>query len=79
MHCENTTFAYSNEFNDYIKVDGAESEDIFDYLFDIETEKFLSEEGKNISLSCLKNMIQSILTKLMKILMNIQIMMVWKI
>ena len=46
MHCGNTTFTYSNEFNDYIKVDGAESEDIFDYLFDIEGGKFLSEEGK---------------------------------
>jgi len=32
MHCENTTFAYSNEFEDYMKVDGAKSEDIFDYL-----------------------------------------------
>ena len=54
IHCENTTFAYSNEFNDYMKMDGAESEDIFDYLlilelknsFDIGAEKFLSEEGK---------------------------------
>jgi len=27
-----------------MKVDGAESEDIFDYLFDIGAEKFLSEE-----------------------------------
>ena len=46
MHCGNTTFAYSDEFNDYMKVDGAESEDIFDYLFDIGAGKFLSEEGK---------------------------------
>jgi len=46
MHCGNTAFAYSNEFNDYIKVDGAESEDIFDYLFDIGAGKFLSEEEK---------------------------------
>ena len=45
MHCGNTTFAYSNEFNDYMKVDGAESE-IFDCLFDIGAEKFLSEERK---------------------------------
>jgi len=45
MHCGNTIFAYSNEFNDYMKVDGAESEDIFDYLFDIGAGKFLSEEG----------------------------------
>jgi len=46
MHCENTTFASSNEFKDYMKVDGAESEGIFDYLFDIGAGKFLSEEGK---------------------------------
>jgi len=46
MHCGNTTFAYSNEFKDYMKMDGAESEDIFDYLFDVEAEKFLSENGK---------------------------------
>ena len=29
-----------------MKVDGAELEDIFDYLFDIGAEKFLSKEGK---------------------------------
>jgi len=46
MHCGNTTFAYSNEFNNYMKVDVAESEDIFDYLFDIGAGKFLSEEWK---------------------------------
>jgi len=46
MHGGNTTFTYSNEFNDYMKVDSAESEDIFDYLFDIGAGKFLSEEGK---------------------------------
>ena len=46
IHCGNITFAYSNEFNDYMKVDGAESEDIFDYLFDIGAGKFLSEEEK---------------------------------
>ena len=46
MHCGNTTFAYDNEFKDYMKVDGAVLEDIFDYLFDIGAEKFLSEKGK---------------------------------
>jgi len=29
-----------------MKVDGAESEDIFDYLFDVGARKFLSEEEK---------------------------------
>ena len=47
MHCGNTSFAYSKEFNDYMKVDDAESEDIFDYLFDIGVRQFLSEEEKN--------------------------------
>ena len=46
MHCGNTTFAYSNEFKDYMKVNGAESEDIFYYLFDVGIEKFLSEKVK---------------------------------
>jgi len=46
LHCENTTFVYNNEFKDYMKVEGAVSEDIFDYLFDVEGEKFLSEKGK---------------------------------
>jgi len=46
MHCENTTFSYSDGFKDYMKVDGGESKDIFDYLFDVGAEKFLSEEGK---------------------------------
>ena len=46
MHCGNTTFAYDNEFKDYMKVDGAVLEDIFDYLFDVGAEKFLSEKGK---------------------------------
>jgi len=29
-----------------MKVEGAVLEDIFNYLFDVETEKFLSEKGK---------------------------------
>ena len=46
MHCENTTFAYDYEFKEYMKVEGAISEDIFDYLFDVGAEKLLSEKGK---------------------------------
>ena len=46
MHCGNTTFAYDNEFKDYMKVEGTVSEDIFDYLFDVGGGKFLSENGK---------------------------------
>ena len=46
MHCENTTFIYHNDFSKYMKVDGATSEDVFDYLFDLGAEKFLSEKGK---------------------------------
>jgi len=46
MHCENTTFAYDNEFKEYMKVKGVVSEDIFDYLFDVGARKFLSKKGK---------------------------------
>jgi len=40
MYCRNTTFAYRNEFNKYVKMEGAILEDIFDYLFDVGNEKF---------------------------------------
>ena len=46
MHCGNTTFAYDNEFKEHMKVEWAVSEDIFDYLFDVRAEKFLSKKGK---------------------------------
>jgi len=46
MHCKNTTFAYHNEFSEYMKVDAVASEDVFDCLFDIGAEKFLSEKEK---------------------------------
>ena len=46
IHCGNTTFAYDNEFKDYMKVEEAVSEDIFDYLFDMGAEIFLLEKGK---------------------------------
>ena len=42
-------FYLQYEFKDYIKVDDAESEDIFDYLFDVGAEKFFLEKGKKIS------------------------------
>ena len=51
MHCENTTFAYDNEFNKYMKAEGAVSKDLFDYLFDVGAEKFLSENGKKYLLN----------------------------
>jgi len=46
MHCGNITFVYDNEFKDYMKVEGVMSEDIFNYLFDVGVEKFLSEKGR---------------------------------
>ena len=46
MHSENTTFAYDNDFKEYMKVEGAVSEDIFDYLFNVGARKFLSEKEK---------------------------------
>ena len=54
MHYEHTTYAYHNEFNEYMKVEGATSEDVFDYLFDAERGKFLSEKGKKYLLELFK-------------------------
>ena len=42
MHYENTTFVYHIDFNEYMKVEGAASEDAFDYLFDVGVKTFLS-------------------------------------
>jgi len=41
MHCGNTTFMYHDEFSKYMKVNGATSEHVFDYLFDLGAEKLL--------------------------------------
>jgi len=46
MHCGNTTFVYHDKFNKYMKVDGATSENVFDYLFNLGAEQFLSEKEK---------------------------------
>jgi len=49
MHCRNTTFVYDNEFKKYMKMVGAVSEDIFDYLFDVGAGKFLIRKRKEVS------------------------------
>ena len=46
MHCVDITFAYHNSFSKYMMVQGAPSEDVFDYLVDVGAGKFLSEKGK---------------------------------
>jgi len=43
MRCKNTTFIYHNDLNKNMKVEGAISKNIFDYLFDVRAENFLSE------------------------------------
>ena len=48
MHNEKTTFIYHEEFNKYMKVDEAMSEDVFDYLFDIRARKFFIKKRKEI-------------------------------
>jgi len=48
MHCQNTIFADDIEFNECMTVEGVVSVDILDYLFDVGTEKYLSEK-KEIS------------------------------
>ena len=44
----NHIFIYHSDFNKYIKVEGANLENIFNYLFDIGVKKFLSKR-KEIS------------------------------
>jgi len=46
MHWGNTIFIYHEEFSKYMKVKGATSEDVFDYLFNLKAEKVLSEKEK---------------------------------
>ena len=43
MHWGNTTFADHDEFIEYMNVEEATSEDVFDCLFDVRAKKFLSE------------------------------------
>jgi len=45
IHCGNTTFIYHDDLSK-LKVEGATSEDIFHYLFDIGARQFLLEKGK---------------------------------
>jgi len=79
MYCEKTTFAYNNEFKDYMMVEGAVPEDIFDYLFGIGAKKFLSEKEKKYLLELFEEWDPEHLKQLMKILMIMQMIMVWKI
>jgi len=46
MHCGNITFAYHNEFNEYMKVKEAVLDDVFDNLFHVGVKKIISENGK---------------------------------
>ena len=55
MYCGHTTFIYHDDFSKYMTVDGATSEDVFDYLFDSEGEKILSEKEKNIYMNYLRS------------------------
>ena len=50
----NIIFVYHNEFSKYIKVEWATLTYVFDYLFDIGAEKFLSEKGKKYLLGSLE-------------------------
>ena len=78
MHCENTTFIYHDEFSKYMKVDGATSEDVFNYLFDLGAGKFLSEKERNIYMNCLKNGIQNILKLIKTLMMDLKTMLEMK-
>jgi len=75
INCENTTFAYDNEFKEYMKVEGVVIEDIFDCVFDDGAGKFLLEKEKKYLFELFKKWDPEHL-HWMKILMIIQIMMV---
>ena len=61
IHCENSTFVHHSDFSNYTKVEEATLEIVFDYLFDIGTEKFLLEKGKKYFINYLIDGIQGIL------------------
>jgi len=46
MRDENIAFVYHSEFNKYMKVEEATSEDVFDYLFDVKVRKLFLEKGQ---------------------------------
>ena len=50
MHCGNSTFVYHSDFNKYMKAKGANSENIFYYLFDGGAKSFC-QKRKEISAS----------------------------
>jgi len=59
MHCENTTFACNNEFNEYVKVEGTVLQDIFDYFLMLELENSYQKKERNICLNYLRNGIRN--------------------
>ena len=66
LHCGNTTFVYHNDLGKYMNIEGATSEDVFDYLFDVRAENSYEKSKRNIFIDYLKDGIQSVLN-LMKI------------
>jgi len=73
MHCENTTFGYHSEFNEYIKVQGVISEDFFMISSMLGLENSYQKKKKYICMVYLKKRIQSIFN-LMMILIIIWVM-----
>jgi len=70
MYCGNTTFIYHDNLSKYIKVEGATSEGVFDYLFDVIAGNSYLKKERNFFMNYLKSRIQSIFN-LMKILIII--------
>jgi len=70
MPCENTTFAYDNEFKEYIKVEGVVQKISLIIPLMLELENSYQKKERNIFLNYLRNGTQSIFN-LMKILMII--------
>ena len=55
MHCENTTFAYHNEFNEYMNVEGAALEDVLIISLMLKLESSYQKKKRNIFLNYLRN------------------------
>ena len=72
MHCGNTTFIYHQEFNKYMKVEGATQKMYFIISLILKSENFYQKKKINIYMNYLKSGIQNIF-KLRK-----NLMMDWK-
>ena len=55
MNCKNATFAHDNQFSEYMKVDGATSDDVFIISLMLELKSSYQKKERNIFLNYLRN------------------------